>query len=227
MTGPATGLDIRADPLGTLRPHLTDDNILSTHDTVSLWTSVNVDDRDPTSCGTSGNAVLKILADLYGVPFQNLVPYRRMGTLVDLIEKEVGHTAQAFAFGIGATALKSLWSNATFPGHCFIVWKCDRERYYILQSYFGVYRVTIRAVTRRALIRDLRVWATFDRSECLDRKQVQFWKEFTGVDIRPLQGLTAETPLRCLCHRLDLETSSKVEQVTQVMTEQVPHPTIP
>jgi hypothetical protein len=201
--------------------NMSDQTLLHHHNNAVQITGSNAGSTDVTQCGTTANAMMDIIPLLYGIKLKNsLLDYITFSSsnvhlslsidnIIDKIKQDTKDTPIVYNVAVNMCTLSSsnifYSSQIMFPGHAFILWKIDKDRYIFIQSYVGKYKTKIVGVLDQdkciQLLTKFKFIVTHNDFSGTSNK---YWKEITEVSESRCVGYSNPAGFEFSCQYIEL-----------------------
>jgi hypothetical protein len=151
---------------------------------------------DCSACGTSSNALLKIIPELYGDFKIEYIPSNDLQFVQSLIMLDESNSPSIYrlcilpALVFGPNEYQTNW----FQGHAFIIWKYNKNKYFLIQSYCEKYKFTenIKFMDKKAIMQVFEKVSYICSRKLIDKKFVEYWEELTNISMNDLKNHESE-----------------------------------
>lgn len=199
---------------------MSDQTLLNHHNNAVSITGSNYGSTDTTQCGTVANALMNIIPLLYGIKLKdnnlikkfcspNVKCSFSIDNIIDKIKQDTEDMPIVYNLGVNSCTISSsnifYSSQITFPGHAFILWKIDKDRYVFIQSYVGKYKAKIIDILDQdKCIQLLTKFKFIIENNEFSGTSNKYWKEITEVSESRCVGYSNSTGFEFSCQYIEI-----------------------
>jgi hypothetical protein len=168
--------------------NITNEQILNHNSVISYITQSNINNCNPTACGTYANSLFGILPEINKYSIESEINEVLIDNVYNYIKKidDDDNIREIFKFAIyGDEIILENSQNMHFPGHSFVIIKMYKDRYIFTQSYVNVYdhRKYIVEKNLNEVLDLIKKFEYMTKCNTIDNKFVEYWHSITKIDV--------------------------------------------
>jgi hypothetical protein len=161
--------------------------IVSHNKIVSKITNCNINNNNPTACGTYSNSLFSILSEMNYYVLKHKITKLSINSIYNYMEEiDMNNNYVILQFSVCCdTIILENSKRIFFPGHSFVIIKLYENKYIFSQSYIDTYDHK-KYILQKTFLEIIDIIAKFEyiiMCQKIDDKFVQYWKDITKVNV--------------------------------------------